>query len=143
MPTHSLEAAQAWRENNLDPARRKGNQEPPTQQQPQNPFEIGAESFDQARTRDKVAEANLREMNAAKRRGELIEVEAVKGALAKFLSEARESLLQIPPRMAPLLAAESDPAALQGLLHIEIHRVLLQLSGAPDEVQKIADGASK
>lgn len=138
MPTDSLEAAQAWRASNLDPARRKDSPQDGERIHEPDPSGEQAESFDQARTRDKIAEANLREMTAAKRRGELIEVSAVLAQLGSDYATTRDTLLQIPARMAPLLAAESDPAVLQTMLHAEIHQALLQLSGTSDAVQGIA-----
>jgi phage terminase Nu1 subunit (DNA packaging protein) len=137
MPIDSVDAAQAWREANLDPARRKGG---PGGSTPR-PAESSAwpETFDEARTRDKTAEANLREMTAAKRRGELIEVAAVRTVMAQSYSTIRDALLQIPARMGPLLAAETDPAQVQNLLHAEIHTALTELAGASDSVQAIAD----
>lgn len=139
MPTDSVQAAQAWRESNLDPARRKDGPQAREPVEEHRPFDARLESFDQARTRDKVAEANLREMTAAKRRGELIEVEAVKSVLGIFFSEARDALLQIPARIAPLLAAEQDPAKVQTLLGAEIHQALVQLAGASDAIQGLAE----
>jgi phage terminase Nu1 subunit (DNA packaging protein) len=135
MPIDSVDAAQAWRESNLDPARRKGG--PRASQQPAAQPSERPESFDEARTRDKVAEANLREMAAAKRRGELIEVAAVRAVLAQDYATTRDALLQIPARMGPLLAAEGDPAQVQNLLHAEIHQALVDLAGCADRVDKI------
>jgi phage terminase Nu1 subunit (DNA packaging protein) len=135
MPLDSVDAAQAWRESHLDPARRKGG--PRASQQPAAQPSERPESFDEARTRDKVAEANLREMAAAKRRGELIEVAAVRAVLAQDYATTRDALLQIPARMGPLLAAESDPAQVQNLLHTEIHQALVDLAGCADRVDKI------
>ena len=137
MPIESVDAAQAWREANLDPARRKGG---PGASTP-SPAESSPwpETFDEARTRDKSAEANLREMTAAKRRGELIEVAAVTAALAHDYAATRDALLQIPARMGPVLAAESDPAQVQRRLYDEIHQALVDLAGTSDSVQAIAD----
>lgn len=139
MPTDSLEAAQAWRERNLDPARRKDGTRSDEPIREPNPSDEQPESFDQARTRDKIAEANLREMAAAKRRGELIEIAVVVAQLGKDYATTRDTLLQIPARMAALLAAESDPAVVQVMLHAEIHQALVQLSGTSDAIQDIAD----
>jgi phage terminase Nu1 subunit (DNA packaging protein) len=133
MPVDSVEAAQAWRESNLDPARRKGGQQPAAQSGERH------ETFDEARTRDKVAEANLREMTAAKRRGELIEVAAVRTVMAHSYSTIRDALLQIPDRMGALLAAESDVVRVRNMLHSEIHQALVELAGTSESVQAIAD----
>ena len=83
-----------------------------------------------ARTRREIAEANLAEMREAEERGDLIRVSAVKSALAAAFSTTREALLQLPARLAPLIAADSDPASVQTTLHAEIHHALQDLSGA-------------
>lgn len=139
MPSDSLQAAQAWRESNLDPARRKDS--PGARDHRSEDAGERPESFDEARTRDKVAEANLREMTAAKRRGELIEVAAIKAVLSTDYATTRDAMLQIPARMAPLLAAEKDPAAVQNLLHAEIHQALTTLAGAADHLTNNSEGA--
>lgn len=93
------------------------------------------EDFKAAKTRLTVAEANLKELAEAKERRELIRVEAVKRQLATEYSTLREALMQIPARMAPLLAAEGDAAAIQTMLEVEVHQALVKLAGASDQVE--------
>ena len=76
----------------------------------------------------------LAEMRVDEERGSLIRVDAVKAALARAFSTARENLLQIPPRLAPLLAADSDTSSVQIALHTEIHLALTNLAGAADRL---------
>jgi len=52
----------------------------------------------------------------------------------------RDAMLQIPARMAPLLAAEKDPATVQNLLHAEIHQALMTLAGAAEQVPNTNGG---
>ena len=87
-----------------------------------------------ARTRREIAEANLAEMREAEERGDLIRVSAVKGTLATVFATTRDALLQIPARLAPLLAADSDPANVQNTLHAEIHQALNDLANAPAKI---------
>lgn len=94
------------------------------------------ESHDMARTRREIAEANLAEMREAEERGSLIRVDVVRSVFSVAMATAREALLQIPSRLAPLLAAETDPAAVQNALHGEIHRALLHLAGAADRLDQ-------
>jgi hypothetical protein len=95
------------------------------------------EDRDMARTRREIAEANMAEMDEARLRRELIRVSAVQAQLSTDYATTRDAMLQIPARMAPLLAAEKDPAAVQSLLHTEIHQALLTLAGAADHVPSI------
>ena len=75
-------------------------------------------------------------------RGELIRLSAVKNALGKAFATAREALLQLPSRMAPQLAGETDPATIQNLLYAAIHQTLVDLSGAGDRLGKPTDNDS-
>ena len=163
MPVNSVEAAQAWREARQNVAQRKPlpDAAPASVRQPWPPFDDsrnpfskpprgpsaaslpddlppdGLEDRDGARTRREIAEANMAELMEAKQRRELIRVSAVQAQLSTDYATTRDAMLQIPARMAPLLAAETDPAAVQNLLHAEIHQALLTLAGAADHVPTI------
>lgn len=141
MPVDSVEAAQAWREARQNVAARKpvphpiaevpraapGDSDPPPSD----------EARDAARTRREIAEANMAEMTEARLRRELIRVQVVQDQLALDYATTREGLLQIPARMGPMLAAESDPATVQRLLHAEIHQALLRLAGTSEAVLNV------
>ncbi len=129
-PVTSVEAAQAWREANQNIAARRPV---PLAQADDAP---ASESHDEARTRLRIAEADLLELKLAEERGEVIRVDAVKTALSVAMATAREALLQIPSRLAPLLAADTDPASVQNLLYGEIHQALETLSGAGERLQQ-------
>lgn len=156
MPVDSVASAQAWREARQNLAQRK----PAPAPQPAARVDVAGrpvfggfdagdfgdapafagglgEDRDEARTRREIAEANIAEMEEAKLRRELIRVSAVQGQLATDYATTREAMLQIAPRLGPLLAAESDPAAVQNMLHAEIHQALMTLAGAADHVPTI------
>jgi hypothetical protein len=147
MPVDSIESAQAWREARQNVAQRKPSPDIVVPAAPWKPWTdpnegaggLGAlgEDRDEARTRREIAEANMAELLEAKQRRELIRVAAVQAQLATDYATTRDAMLQIPARMAPLLAAESDPAAVQTLLHKEIHEALTTLAGASDKVVNI------
>lgn len=135
-PMDSVEAVRAWREERQSVAARKAyplNSHPPGV--PSKNSDVG-ESFNDARTRRERSDANKSEMEVAELMGVLIRIDSVKASLSVAFSSAREALLQIPARLAPLLAAESDSAAVQNMLHAEIYAALQQLSGASDSVGK-------
>lgn len=165
MPVDSVEAARAWREQNLNIAQRKdvmtrpegatatpsafepitvnglrvfGENPAPSQPAPGGEDDDETlEDFKAAKTRLTVAEANLKELAEARERRELIRVDAVKRQLATEYSTLREALMQIPARMAPLLAAEGDAAAIQNMLEVEVHQALVKLSGASEQIETI------
>jgi phage terminase Nu1 subunit (DNA packaging protein) len=116
MPMHSASAARAWRKKNLNQAQTKGVAE-------------GAEDFMLARARKESAQADIAEMDAEKMRGELIEKAVVRAEFAKQAGAVRDGLLNIPARLAPVLAAETGLAAVQTLLDTEIRAVLAQFVG--------------
>lgn len=150
MPITSLEEALAWRKENLRPARVKGTRfdqyrrlrkvstQGDTGIAPEKSLVgvpgVSDETQDEARTRREISEADLSEMKRAEQRGELIRVDAVTTALGRVFSKTRDSLLQIPARLAPLLAADTEPASVQNILHTEIHQALQELAGASDRL---------
>jgi hypothetical protein len=153
MPVDSVAAAQAWREARQNVAARKPVPEaaawvapvvpvavrgvPVFGGAPQDYAELPDEDRDMARTRREIAEANMAEMDEARIRREQIRLSAVQAALSTDYATTRDAMLQIPARMAPLLAAESDPAAVQNMLHTEIHQALMQLAGAAEHLPNV------
>lgn len=147
MPVDSVEAALAWREQRLNIAARKptpgAKQKPLPGQAPVPGHEPVRPAFapvalDEdhaaARTRREIAEANLAEMRAAEERGELVRVAAVKSMLAKVISSTRDSLLQLPSRLAQVLSAEQDPNRVRDLLDAEIHQALSRLVASHSKI---------
>lgn len=87
------------------------------------------------RNRREAAEAERAELSLAEDKGQLIRVDAVKAAVAGVFSATRDALLQIPARLGPQLAAESDPSKAQTMLHAEIHQALQLLASATERVE--------
>ena len=81
-----------------------------------------------SRTRRESAEAEMAELKLAEQHGHLIRVDAVKQALANAFTATRDSLLQIPSRLAAVLAAETDAAKVHELLQLELYRALEGMS---------------
>jgi len=64
------------------------------------------------------------EMELKIARGRLLEVDVVSVFLSTLAVETRQALLAIPPRVAPIIAAERDPRAVSRLLESEIAQAL-------------------
>ena len=145
MPVDSVAAAQAWRESRQNVAARKPappglTLAPAIDSMPIYPSksfdaarmpeyrDIPEEDHQAARTRREIAEANLAEMREAEERGKLIQVSAIRATWAARIASTRDALLQIPSRLAPVLAAETDLAAVTLLLEDEIRQALAELS---------------
>jgi len=99
--------------------------EPTKEKQPE---EVEATSYHVAKTLREAAEAQIARLKLAEMRGEVIRVDAMKTQLATVFSTIRETLLQAPSRLAPMMAAESNAAVIQTLLETEIHKALDGLS---------------
>lgn len=112
MPTTSVEAAQAWRQENIDPARKKGQRfdrhrqsEPVHASQPTGNHPTGtdlAESFESARKREKIAAANLAEIELAALRGMYL----VKADFERYLFNAGRMLRDTLTNCARRIGAE-------------------------------------
>jgi len=63
------------------------------------------------------------------RRGELLELEAVRDGVTKMLANCRQRLRAIPSTEGPQLTNKSDPAYIVDRLKIAIDQALIELSG--------------
>jgi hypothetical protein len=82
-------------------------------------------SVDRAR-REKF-EADMAEIRLAEARGDLVNLAAVRVEIANRVGQLRANLLQLPARLAPLLANESDQARCHALLDGELRAVLTDI----------------
>lgn len=105
---------------------------PPSQDAPD--ARPGDDDYWQSRSRREAAEASMAELKRDELMGELIRVSAVRAAMINAYTTLREAILNLPARLAPQLAAESDTAAIQTLLHAELHSALTTLAGAPSKI---------
>jgi hypothetical protein len=85
-------------------------------------------SYHVAKTLREATEAKIAQLKLAELSGELIRVADVRSAYAKRAAGLREALLQLPSRLAPVMAAESDQARCYQLLEQELHEVLQQIT---------------
>ena len=99
-------------------------------------------TFMQAKTAQAVFDAKTAKLDFEERSGKRILVEAVRSAVGLVFSSTRDALLQIPARMAPLLAAEADPAKVQSMLHAEIHQALQELCGLKERIGQSSEAPS-
>lgn len=92
----------------------------------------------ESRARREQAMAELAELELAEKRGELVDVADIRKALVPKILGVRDALDTLADRLAPLLAAETDPSKVYALLKAEHRQILAQLSTesrAPAEVQ--------
>jgi hypothetical protein len=92
----------------------------------------------ESRARREQALAELAELELAEKRGELVPVADIRRALVPKLLGVRDALDTLADRLAPLLAAEADPAKVYAVLKAEHRQILAQLSSesrGPAEMQ--------
>lgn len=91
----------------------------------------GGVEKDQAKQRFTQAAAELKELQLAERRGELLPAADVEAVWTDTCARLRSRMMIIPGRAASLVANETDPAAIEGILEEEIRGALSELSGEP------------
>ena len=142
MPTHDVDAARRWRLENRrarvapPPRHPEGAAAAGPAQLPRrepaaenDPGETG-DNYWNNRARREKAEADLAELKLAELKGQLVRADDVRAVTAKRMSALRESLLQIPARLAAVLAAEPSQARCHDILQAELHSVLQQITEA-------------
>jgi hypothetical protein len=98
-------------------------------------LQAGSDGYWNSRSRREAAEAELAEIELAEKNGQVIAVKAVEAVWAQSLSSMREHLLQVRARLAPLLAAETDPFTIDQLLDAEHNQALQLMAGVSMVVQ--------
>lgn len=91
-------------------------------------------SYHVAKAMREAAEARIAQLKLAELRGELIRVEAVRAGLASIFASTRDRLMQLPARLAPVLAAQTDQGTVHDIVRDEIHAALSQLAGAGQQI---------
>jgi hypothetical protein len=94
----------------------------------QTPTSAEVMSYHVAKTLREVAEAKMAQLKLTELQGDLIRTDAVRHAYSRRVASLREALMQIPARLSPVLAAESDPARIHDHLLAELRQVLLQVT---------------
>jgi hypothetical protein len=92
------------------------------------------EDFTGSRARREKAQADLAEFELARLRHEYCELAAVKRMLGGLVVAAKTRLRAIANKMAPELAIETNPAAIQAAIEAEVDEALTELSHWEPEV---------
>lgn len=129
MPVHDVEAARRWREANVR-ARITVGQRAERPAAPDSGDDDGGNDYWTNRARRERAEADLAELKLAEQCGELVRAADVRSHHQRKLAALRDALLQIPARLASVLAAENDAARCHDALQQELHGVLAQIAEA-------------
>jgi len=85
-------------------------------------------TYMQAKTAREVFDAKMSQLDYERESGKLISADAMRSAWATKVANVRDALLQIPSRLAPVLAAESDLIVVTNKLETELRQALAELS---------------
>lgn len=99
----------------------------PTSPEPPAPSTEG--DYQKHRTSREQAEAQLAHLKLLEQQGVLVNVELVRAEFAKQVAAVRDGLLQLPGRLAPVLASETDLTRVKVAIDTEIRAVLSQFTG--------------
>jgi phage terminase Nu1 subunit (DNA packaging protein) len=89
--------------------------------------------LEEARRRKLAAEAELAELDAAVRRGDVVPIEMVAKIIADQFTACRARFLSIPTKLAPVLISSTDMVECRTLLEAAVDEALHELVGyAPD-----------
>lgn len=97
-------------------------------ERPPMEFAGDAQALVAAKARREAAEADLAELELAEKRGQIMAVLDHRKIMFEFARRVRDSIMQVPSRSAPLVAAEGDQRTCQRIIEGEIRAVLQQLS---------------
>lgn len=87
----------------------------------------GGESFEEARRRKEIAQANLHELKEGALRGDLIEKDQAVKWIVVLVSEAKTAFLALPRRLAPMLYGMGDIRQIENEIRTEIMKILEKL----------------
>jgi hypothetical protein len=90
-------------------------------------------AYTESRARAEFERANLLALERRQRAGELLDAAEVRREAFALARTVRDGMLALPSRVAPLLAAESDPNKCGLILRAEIEHVLTALADAGSE----------
>lgn len=96
---------------------------------PDDPFE----KYRDAKTSTEVLRARKLELEVAEAEGRLLDANQVRSEISKIVNEVRERLLNLAPRVAPVLISISDVIEMENKLHDEINSALEGLQKLNDK----------
>ena len=85
-------------------------------------------TYHQAKAASELYRAKLSQLEYEQRIGKMVRTDDVRTALASRITQVRDSILQVPARLAPVIAAESSPARVRDLMEEELRRTLEQIA---------------
>lgn len=118
----------AWRKNSNPSPKRTTEIDvapaPTRERHPDPPIVNSGPSFAQSRAVREAYNARLAKLSYEEKSGSLVKTDAVKVAWFNVLRVLRDRILNLPDRLAPVLASETDQAKIRDLLEQELRQAL-------------------
>jgi hypothetical protein len=125
-----VKADTAWEQNTSQAQQRKTTQKEasaarPIDASPSSASGVGnGPSYAQSRAIKEAYLARLAKLEYEEKSGAVVRTDNVKVAWFNILRVLRDRVLNLPDRMAPMLASESDPKRIRELLDAELRQIL-------------------
>ena len=137
MPVDSVEAARRWKADNVRAKVTAIGQAETAAPRPADALAppappaaptLADTGYTADRARREKYDADMAEIKLREQQGDLVHWSTVRAEMTKRLGDVRTNLLQIPARLAPLLAPELDQTKVYALLDAELRTVLTKLT---------------
>ena len=89
---------------------------------------FGGDGIRAAKLRYELANAELKEIDLAERKGELVKISDVNKQVGDNILNAKNKLLAMPGKIAPEITGMNDTRAIEGILKREIYAALTELA---------------
>lgn len=103
---------------------------PPAPAQEEAPIAVSPGAYQKARAMREAYAAKLAQLDYQQKMGQLVSKDEMKAGLFTAGRQLRDSLTQLPTRLAPQLASETDQHVIQMMLAQEINDALKELAHA-------------
>ena len=128
-----------WKKN-TDPKQSERANAAKRGEEPSGGGDQAGSDYWESKTRREKAEATMAELRAAELAGKLVSVERVRAASMRMSRMLRDSLLAIPPKIAPTLATESDSHAIEQVLAETLRRALNDIANmTTNDLEQISE----
>ncbi len=135
----AVKADAAWKQNTSQAQQRKATQNGNAAERGEPPTVNSGPSYAQSRAIKEAYNARLAKLEYEEKSGALVRTDSVKVAWFNVLRILRDRVLNMPDRMAPLLASETDPKRVRELLDVELRQILTDAADATANLNTTGD----
>ena len=126
-PDGTIDPAKAdalWNKNTSPAQQRKASKQPAVERPLETPAVSNGPSYAQSRAIKEAYNARLAKLEYEEKSGILVRTDTVKVSWFNVLRVLRDRTLNLPDRLAPILAAEMDPKQVREFLDTELRQIL-------------------